>query len=503
MKRIYLLLLPLLFSQITLFAQDGNNQVSYSNLVLQFSDWNVNGDAASGFIPSVATSNGFGSFIDNPASVAFFDESYFSFGLLNSRVEQQNSYLGNTITSKDDLTKLGNLGFSYTLPTEQGSFVIGGGYNLHTSQNRINETNGRNSQSTITDHFKDPGSDYYDLAFETYAIDYATEDSSFLESIFRIGIDYPGITQDARTTYSTHIGEYSFFFGTEFQENLYVGFSGGITSGTYTYRRDLLELDDRNDYDGNFIEGSDIDNILVHDEIDADIVGFALRAGLIYQLNPNFNIGASYLLPSTFSVTENYYSSIETNLDDGSAPFEYDLEGSDYTYKFTKPGQLNIGFAAVDLGGLSVSTSAEFIDYSNLDLDLISGSDLGGFDEERVIRQQEAELDSVMANDYNMVINLKAGAKYQINNQFELRGGYAYLPGKSKLFEADKNVFSGGFGIKLSESFVLDVNAQYTIWDDRSVAYSYFDDGAGEFRQETISESNSKFNILAGIKIIF
>lgn len=495
-------MIPLVLSINPLFAQDGNSQVSYSNLALQFSTMNINGDAASGFVPSVATSNGFGSFLDNPASVALINESYFNVGMLNSSLEQQNTYLGNTIDSEDKLNRLSNLGFIYELPTDQGKFVIGGGYNLHTSQNRINEFGGRNSESTITDHFEDPGSDYYDLAFETFAIDYATEDSTFLESIFRIGIDYPGITQDARTTYTTNMGEYSFFFGTEFQKNLYVGVSGGLTAGTYTYQRDFLEVDDRNDYDGDFIAGSDIDNILTHDEIDADVIGFAIRAGLIYKISPNFNVGASYLLPSSLTINENYYSSIETNLDDGSAPFEYDLEG-DYTYKISKPGQLNIGFAATDIGNFSISTSAEFINYSNLDLDLITASDVGGFNEERILREQEAELDSAMVNDYKMVINLKAGVKYQVNDQVELKAGYAYLPGRSRIFEADKNIISGGVGVNITESILLDVAAQYALWDDRSVAYSYYDDMAGEYRQETIAESINKLNILAGIKILF
>lgn len=502
MKRIILLLIPLLFSLNALFAQDGNHQVSYSNLALQFSNLNINGDAATGMIPSVATSNGFGGYMDNPASVALIEDSYFNIGMLNSNLEQENNYLNNISSSENDQNRLGNIGFIYKFPTEQGSFVIGGGYNLHTSQERVNQFSGRNSVSTITDHFKDPGSDYYDLAFETFAIDYATEDSSFLESIFRIGIDYPGITQDAKVTYNTHIGEYSFFFGTEFQENIFIGISGGLTSGTYQYRRDFLELDDRNDYDGDFIDGSDVDNILTHDEIDADIIGFALRAGLIYRINSNFNIGASYLLPSTLTVTENYYSSIETNLDDDLSPFFYDLEG-DYTYKFTKPGQLNVGFAANNLGKLSISTSAELINYANLDLDLITASDVSDYEEERILRQQEASLDSAMANDYNSVINLRAGLKYQISDQLEIRGGYAYLPGRSNLFEADKNIFSAGFGINLTNNITFDLNAQYAVWDDQSIAYSYFDDDAGDFRQETISESVTKLNILAGIKILF
>lgn len=126
MKRIlFFLLIPALFISSKVKAQDGNAQVSYSNLALQFSSQNFNGDAATGFFPSVASANGYGSFADNPASVAFIKEGYVSFSLFNNSVVYENTYLGSTINSEDKNTRLGNLGFVYKIPTEQGSFVMG------------------------------------------------------------------------------------------------------------------------------------------------------------------------------------------------------------------------------------------------------------------------------------------------------------------------------------------------------------------------------------------
>lgn len=511
MKRIlFFLLIPSLLISSKVNAQDGNTQVSYSNLALQFSAQDFNGDAATGFMPSVASQNGYGSFADNPASIALAKDGYVSFSLFNNSLEYENTYLGNTVNTEDENTRLGNLGFIYKIPTEQGSFVMGAGYNKLNNQRGLYRVGGRNSESTITDEFREPSSDYYDIAFDTYAIDWGNQDSTYLESIFRIGFeDYPGITQDAEITHTTNMGEYSFFFGTEFQKDLFVGVSAGLTSGTYTYRRDFLELDDQNDYNYNFIpsdvseQGTDINSILTHDEIDAEIVGFTLRSGIIYKINPKVNVGVSYLLPSTMVVRESYYSSIRTELDDGSTPFQADFaSGEDYEYRIEKPGQLKAGIALNNIGRFNFSASAEMIDYSNLKLDLISGNDLD-FEAEVSLRDNEESLEDFMASSYQRVINLKAGLGFAINDAVDLKAGYGYLPAKSKVYEADRNVISGGFSAKVTESIVLDVSGQYSFWNDRSTLYNYFDYSDNVARSEVVDHQVNTLKILAGVRFLF
>ena len=511
MKRIILfLLVSLLFFPKAVYSQDGNSPVSYSNLALQFSEQNFNGDAATGYFPSVANVNGFGSFIANPATVALIDRNYFSFGLTNNNLEQENTYLGNTIITEDNFTNLGSIGFIYKVPTEQGSFVLGAGYNRIANHTGISRLSARNNQSTITDQFKDPSSDYNDIAFNTYAIDWGDVNETYLESIFRIGFPvYPGITQEAEISYETKMGEYSFFFGTEFQENLFVGISGGLTAGNYTYRRDFLEIDDQNDYNYNFIpsdtpgNSTDIDNILTHDEIDTEIYGFTLRTGLLYKVTPNFNIGLSYQIPSNMVITESYYSLIRTELDDGSTPFESDFASEvDYEYRIEKPGQLSAGLAFVDIAGFDISASAEMIDYSNLGVDLVKGNELA-FNEEVAIREQETEIESFMQNNYKRVINYKAGLGFQATEQLKLKAGYAFNEGKSTVYEADKTILSAGLSAKISQNIILDLNGQYATWRDQSVAYSYFDTDANRDISETISKDISAIKILAGIRFLF
>lgn len=504
MKKLYLILTLLLCTNVLALAQNGLNPSSYPNLALEFTNQNINGNPSS-FMPSVANGYGFGSYLDNPAAMGLLDESQFSFSLYKQNTQTDNFYLGNDIEAERSSTKLGDLGFVYDFPTNQGSFVIGGGYNRTTSTSNAFRVSGRNNDNTITDSFLDPNSEYNELAFQTYAIDWGDVDSTYLESIFRIGFPpgtFPGIDQEADIKYDTYLGEYSLFTATEFRKDLFVGFSASYFSGEYTYRRDFLEYDSQNDYDGTFIEGSDIDNILVHDEVDVDVQGGKYRAGVIYKLFSGLNIGASYMLPATIRISENHYSSIETTLDDGSEPFFYDVasDGS-FKYRIEQPGELKVGAALLNFAGFSVSAAAEYINYQNTKIDFVSDRDLRLVDEVDFRAQQES-LNDFMEDNYESVTNFKIGVGKKLDDRMGIRAAYSYKPAISKLTPEDTKIYSAGFDLKISDGFLIDVSGHYLKKDDRSELYNYidFDD---QFQSTTFETTKQDFKIQVGFRVLF
>lgn len=510
MKRIILFFCGILVFNgfIEIRAQSGQSPISYSNLALQFSGSGANGDPQSAVLPSVALSNGYGGYLDNPASIALMEGSYLSTALLGNTVEQENSYLGTTFDTEYSRGRFSNIGAVLQIPVKQGKMVIGAGYNLFHDINRYDVFGGRNNESTITDQFKDPSSDYHDIAFETYAIDYADTSGSYLESIFRIGFGpggYPGITQQALVEYRSHLGEYSAFFGTEFRKDLFLGISAGLISGEYSYRREFLEFDEFNDYDGDFIpsdrggSGTDIEDIETYDEVNAEIKGLTAGAGLIYRVTEFVNAGFSYTIPSVMEIDEYYFSSIETRLDDGSTPFYDETPEGFFVYKVKSPAKYRGGLALERYRGLSISVSGEFIDYSKTDIDFSESPDLNSISALR----EEQLVDSVMASDYNKVLNLKAGAKYLVNDKTEVRAGFAFFPSRSKKADTDMSRFSAGLGYRLNSGMVLDLSAQYSTYKDRSVAYSYYNDTTGNLKQPVVNHDISNLRIQAGIKFLF
>lgn len=505
-KRIFITCILWLGLTITLLAQNGpvTNPLLYSQQAVELGDVFISHDPVTMVMPGVALGTGFGSYLDNPASAALFRDSYGSFGFVYRNVDEMNTYLGNRNSLTGSQTGINNLGFVYRIPTVQGSLVVGAGYTQHSFFNRSMSVSGRNNLNTITDAFKFPGSYYGDIAFNTYAIDYGDEFEDWDESIFRIGFapgSFPGINQDAEITQRGYGGEYSAFLATEFQQNLMVGVSLGVFSSNYSYDRVFLEVDQLNDYDGDFIDtgsgGSDIDSILLTDEIRSSGLGFRMRAGLLYKASDFLHIGASYTLPTRVTVEELYDSRIRTTFDNG-VEFSDDISG-EFDYKFVSPSRFNVGVAMPNIGPLTLSASAEYVNHSKTKIEF--NSDL--FEEERIENRE-------ILNNYNDVWNLRGGVAYDVNPGFTIRGGYAYYPSKFINGTDDKSVISAGLGFAVSRDTRLEIGAQYSMWNERSSLYRFAEydysplpNDVPNFtiRDQAVANEVNRLQIMATLKI--
>lgn len=491
-KRLLLLLIIIIgISSASVKAQGASDVLRYS---LEYPSY----DPITIVMPGVSSATGFGAYQDNPASMALFDQGFISFGLSNRFVNEESSYLGTSSEFDDSQTNVGDLGFLYKVPTQIGSLVIGGGYSQSTDFNRALSVNARNNQSTLTDFYNITADDsLFFAAFDVYAVDYATEDSSFNEtsSIFRIGFpQYPGINQNMELIEKGVMGEYSAFLATEFQENMMVGVSLGVISGSYKYRRDFLESDQQDDYNFQFIDTSgdgegdtDIDNILSLDAIDADFTAFTARLGFLYQLNPNVSIGASYQYNGALNIDEDYNTIITTTFDNG-VQFEDDAPGS-FSYKVKRPDRLKVGVTLKDMNNFNISFAAEGVRYSQarIEFEGISLSD------------DEDSINDTVESGFNDVVNVRAGLEYKVNPFFTPRVGYAYYPSPQEGTDNERQFVSGGFSAQLFDNVSFDLGIQYSFWEDQNQLYSYL--GGNGLTGEVAGEDVSRWNVMAGIKI--
>lgn len=498
----------LLITASSTMAQDGYDPMSYSSLSQVFSSQQYLGSANSAILPSVAMENGYASFIDNPAAMSLIKGSYVNIGYMSNRSEFNQSFRGNELLLDSKADYINNIGVVYKIPTRVGSLVIGGGIHTNSVYNRSLGSSAFNNQSTITDVFKGESSDYRSIAFETYAIDYADQAQTQLESIFRIGFDdgFPGTYQQSEITQDGRSREFAFFMGTEFKKNLHIGFSLGINEAFHNMSRNILEEDLDNVYDGDFIEqdengenGTDIYSIQLSDELRSDVLGFEARIGAVYQLGQYLNLGASWSLPSIMEITEEYNSTITTSFDNSLGPFFDSFEG-EFTYAITRPSKYSLGMAVNQLKGFDLSIGVDFISYNKTDIDLTYDQSLD-FDEVAFLRDQEAVIEQSISQRYQSVMNTRIGAQYRFKNGAELRAGTSILPSKSVQIDETRTLYSGGIGIPLSRDFFLDITTQYIQWNDRSVLYEYQDMGSTIPIRESISESNQLINVLIGIKI--
>ena len=494
MSKIRALLLVLLFAGITAGQLKGQGATDVLRYSLQYPTY----DPVSIVMPGVSSATGFGAYQENPASMALFEEGFFSFSLSSRYVNEESSYLGTGSEFDDNQTNIGDIGFVYKVPTQRGRLVIGGGYSQSTDFNRALSVNARNNESTLTDFYNITADDsLFFAAFDTYAIDYATTDSSFNEtaSIFRIGFaQYPGINQNMELTERGVMGDYSAFVATEFQENFMVGVSIGVISGSYEYRRDFLESDEQNDYNFQFIDtdgdgtgDTDIDNILSVDTISADFTAFTARLGLLYQVSPNINIGASYQLNNNLNIDEEYNTRITTTFDNGVV-FEDDAPGS-FSYKVKRPDRLNLGITFKEQERYKVSLAAEMVRYSQARIEF----------EEIQLGSDEDAINNTIDSNFNDVFNLRAGLEFNVNPFFTPRFGYAYYPSPQDGSNSERQFVNGGFSAQVFDNVTFDLGVQYSFWEDENQLYSYFD--GNNVVGEVAGEDVTRWNVMAGIKI--
>ena len=283
-----------------------------------------------------------------------------------------------------------------------------------------------------------------------------------------------------------------------------LGASVGLLNGRYSYGRIFQEIDEFNDYNAEFIDtdddgfgDTDIDNILLEDELRTTFNGFKARAGFIYRLSENLNIGGSYTLGTRVNVNENFDARIQTTFDNGEQ-FEDDIV-SEFSYNVEFPSRTSLGASINDVGGLSISASAEYVDYSATRIDF-NNADL--FEDELIENE-------FIEETFRPVLNYRAGIAFEVNPDFTVRAGYSFMPSRFESGNDDKSTYAFGTGFSLTPDIRLEIAAQYTNWEEQSVVYDYAEYDYSDlpdnpptfqFNSEDAMYNVDKWNILATLR---
>jgi hypothetical protein len=503
----------MLISCQTLRAQNVGDILRYG---LQYPE----GDPVSMVMPGVSYATGFGAYQQNPASMAFFNGSFLTFGVGDRYVNENGFYITSHSNYSNNQFNVGDVGLAYKVPTKRGKLVIGLGYSQSQDFNRALSGHGYNGKTSLTDFWasKFSSNDLFNAAFDAFAIDDIYDNNGTLndqgkgqyqcsESIFTIPLIsacndpsafYPGINQRFNQTERGVLGEYSVFIATELLKNFEVGASIGVISGYYDYKRHFLESDIRNNYrdrlivttGNNMVDTTDVNNILTRNSIHDSFTAFSARLGFIYQISPHFNVGASYQFKNVLHIHDKYGTHIKNTMDDGTLFTGKNL--GDFDYKITRPARLNVGITAKDFSGFTISVSGQRVAYTS---GRIVFNGLSNKRQQNVIN---AGVDSTLTN----VFNIRAGVAYQVNNNFTARIGYGHYPSPTKqntiqTKDATRNFYSAGFTAHLSRNTTFNAAAQLGIWNDVDELYTT------PFGTEIVTSKIKHWNIMAGITYYF
>lgn len=278
------------------------------------------------------------------------------------------------------------------------------------------------------------------LAYQTYLVNPIDGDSLKYSHVFE---GQQNINQT--TSYETRGGSGEVFFamGGNYSDKLYLGMTMGIPTIRYIYDKTYTETVEEGD------TLSDFRKFTMHDYVRTSGVGFNFKLGMIYRATDWFRLGMAFHTPTLYGMTDDYQSSIKSEMKDGTV-FDYATPYGEYDYMMTTPYRF-ISSAAIIVGSNGViSGDYELVDYSTARLKHDNTFDVEGYD-------FATENENIRKN-FAMAHNIRVGTEWRLD-PFRIRAGYRFQgdPVRASLSGGNvANTYSVGAGIK-DDDYYFDV----------------------------------------------
>jgi hypothetical protein len=383
---------------------------------------------------------------------------------------------------------LNNISYVASIPTLKTSEVGLVSVNLGIGYNRLKDFNsnwlagGSGVESSFLDDLvenlngEDPyngASAYYeDLAVYEYGgadLIYYDDEAGLWRSDVQINpfdenIENYEHSQRKSTSKTGSIDKYSFAVGLNFNHNLYIGASLGITDIYYKEKSNYEEWDNE-DIIPNF------ESMNFNSTLKTSGTGYDFNIGIIYKPINEVRLGVSVQTPTFYDLHDFFHTEMysKNNFDDiGVAEDEALSPYSNYDYHLETPLRATFSGAFVIAKKGLISVDYEYVNYSNAKLR--NGGDGYSFTDENE-EIQEA---------YKSVGNIRVGGELKATNALSLRAGYEYYPTayKSSAFGNDQfksddklMTYSAGLGYRFS-GFTLDIAYRITDRVDNELPYA-------------------------------
>lgn len=439
MKKISFIALLIICSFISVKGQNEMQALRYS----QYDPFGTARYSAQGGAIG-ALGGDFSSTLVNPAGLAFYRSSEFSFTPSFYWVNTRSNFMGSSVDDSHLRFNVGSLGMVMATTKNKSNGIVGASYSLgyNTLVNFNNRTTirGINNNSSLLDDFTwhanaDPEnlSPYYEqLAFDTYLMPFDSVAGGYWHDM---QIDGYGQELNRLSEQSGYIGEYSISGALNFSNLLYLGATAAIHS--VRFYEDIYHTE--TDFDDHVVF---FDRFRFREFNTTRGWGYNFKFGMILRPIQLVRIGASFQLPTYYMLTDEKYSDMNSYWDNGSGIDDAQAGSPNgiYDYKLRTPFRVNAHASVILFRMATFSAGYEFVDYSSSRLDAY---DYKFFDENDRIRQ-----------DFKPAHNLKAGAEVRLKSLY-LRGGTQYLmsPFTDDRNNADTWIYAGGLGFRTDGLF--------------------------------------------------
>lgn len=491
---------------LVLLFMDSLQSQSFSDNALLFSRTRPGGSARIQAMGGTQISLGgdFSSALSNPAGLGMYNRSEFtlSLGLNSSRINS--TYFGESTASSNSVFNVPSISLVFHRENDNGGSFLGGTFGI--SMTRINDFSneyayaGTNNQSSIIDYFiedayyqapNDPadmlrgGSAFYSLtalAYNNYLIDGYYDDNNDLQygsvlSPLPENAPDPGLPAEVRTlrqqeSVKRSRGQYqwSFSYGANFADKVFAGASIGVTSLRYTLEQGFTESNLEYDRSPGY---NPIDSYNTDETIDIRGTGINLTLGLIFRPVDFIQLGASFVTPTSYSLTDNYDARVESHWNN----FDYDDDPSTsqlndvyeqfdgpsiLEYSLTTPLKFSAGATFISKFGL-LTGDVEVVNYSNAKYK----SDVDGI----AFTSDNEDIKAA----YSAVVNYRFGAEFRYEI-YRVRGGFNVMADPYLNSDIDRSInsISGGLGIK-KDNFFIDLAVIHRTTEGSRTPYSVTD----------------------------
>ncbi|WP_375445688.1 hypothetical protein [uncultured Fibrella sp.] len=434
----------------------------------------------------------------NPAGLGFYNRSEFTLSPSINLSSSKNGYLGSNTNSDKTNFNIGQLslvfagekspysrwkrssfGISYSQSLNFSSSVDAQGRNNNPNSTFLNEyipglnngAPGSVKERALSQDFdpttntaRTPEAALYGLFLlnptvygATPANPTGTQDtngSPFFNNDLNAGLPR---NQRVTTNQSGANSQWTFAYGSNFEDKLYLGVSANISRIRYNSEITVRDAP---------ING-DFDNYGRTNNLSVTGTGFGLTLGAIYRPVQSFQLGVTASSPTFYSMKETFQQSFfafgrNPALIREMGTNNVSVDPNDFDYSMTSPFRASGGFTYF-LGGGKIgflTATADYVGYGGMRVSTDAFNSTQGNTDFR------NDVKSEVQNTYQNVVNVRGGVEIRAN-VLRLRAGVAYLPSAYRIdldrvsaASRARTLFTAGVGMR-TDRFSVDLSGSF------------------------------------------
>ncbi|WAC13665.1 hypothetical protein [Dyadobacter pollutisoli] len=252
-------------------------------------------------------------------------------------------------------------------------------------------------------------------------------------------------------------------------DKFYIGANVGFSRLRYKYSRTFRD---------NYIDSPELISIEQGEDLTVTGSGINLSVGVIYKINPIFQLGGTIISPTFTAIKETFSQNVNAQYVDNlvtgpdgtliTPPYStLPLAPNDFEYNLVSPLRGNFGATVFLQDKGFITGSIEYADYSMM---RAKTSYLSSTDNTNFKNDTKAEIQDT----YRSAVNFRLGGEFRAN-VFRARVGGAYISdpylSRNDGIDRSKLLFSAGVGVRTSR-FFADLTGTMTTYKSAFTPYS-------------------------------